>query len=117
MQPKIVVYQKPTCSKCRETLKLLREAGQNFQSINYYETPFTAASLRAVLKKLKLTARDVLRRDEPVAKALGLRAVEISDAKLIPLMVQHPDLIQRPIVVVGNKAVLGRPPEKVKDLL
>jgi arsenate reductase len=117
MKPKILIYQKPTCSKCRETLKLLRESGQDFESINYYETPFTAQDLHGLLKKLRLSARDLLRRDESIVRTLGIRPEEVADAELIELMVQHPDLIQRPIVVRGSKAILGRPPENVKTLL
>jgi arsenate reductase len=117
MSQKIIIYQKPTCSKCRETLKLLRESGLEFESINYYETPFSVSGLRGLLRKLGLSARELLRKDEPVARTLGIGRTNLTDAELIPLMVQHPDLIQRPIVVRGDKAVLGRPPEDVKALL
>jgi arsenate reductase len=117
VQPKIIIYQKPTCSKCREALKLLRESGHDFESINYYETPFTISDLHGLLKKLRLSARDLLRRNESIARTLGIRPEEVTKAELVELMVQHPDLIQRPIVVRGRKAVLGRPPENVKTLL
>lgn len=114
---KLTVYQKPTCSKCRETLSLLRDRGAEFESINYYETPLTEKDLSQLLKKLGLTARDILRKDEPIARDLGLAKKELSDKELIALMVKHPDLMQRPIVVGGDKAVLGRPPENVEKLL
>lgn len=117
MRKKLTVYQKPTCSKCRTTLRLLNERGAEFEAINYYETPITAADLRGLLKKLGLTARDILRRDEPVAKQLGIGKKDFSDEELIVLMAKHPDLIQRPIVVHGDQAVLGRPPENVEKLL
>ncbi len=117
MNKKLTVYQKTTCSKCRTTLRLLKEYGVEFEAINYYEIPFGEADLARLLKKLGLTARDILRKEEPVAKQLGIGKKEFSDEELIALMAKHPDLIQRPIVVRGDKAVLGRPPENVERLL
>ena len=117
MKKKLTVYQKPTCTKCRTTLRLLNERGAEFEAINYFETPLTEADLRVLLKKLGLTAREILRKDEPVAKQLGIAKKDFSDEELIALMVKHPDLIQRPIVVHGDQAVLGRPPENVEKLL
>ena len=117
MKKKLTVYQKPTCTKCRITLRILKERGADFEAINYFETPLTEAQLRGLLKKLGLTARDILRKDEPVAKELGIGKKDFSDKELIALMAKHPDLIQRPIVVRGDQAVLGRPPENVERLL
>lgn len=117
MKKKLTVYQKPTCTKCRETLRLLKERGVEFVAINYFETALTEADLRGLLKKLGLSAREILRKDEPVAKQLGIAKKDFSDEELIALMVKHPDLIQRPIVVHGDQAVLGRPPENVEKLL
>ena len=117
MNDKFTVYQKSTCSKCRTTLRLLKEPGVEFETINYYETPLTETDLRGLLKKLGLTVRDILRKDEPVAKELGIGKKEFSDAELLALMAKHPDLIQRPIVVRGDRAVLGRPPENIEKLL
>jgi arsenate reductase len=117
MNKKLTIYQKPTCSKCRTTLRLLKERGVEFEAINYYETSFTEADLRLLLKKLRLTAREILRKDEPLAKTLGIGKKDFSDEELIALMAKHPDLIQRPIVVRGDQAVLGRPPENVEKLL
>ena len=117
MKKKLTVYQKPTCSKCRTTLRILKERGVDFEAINYFETPLTEAGIRRLLKKLALTAREILRKDEPVAKQLGIGKKDFSDEELIALMAKHPDLIQRPIVVRGDQAVLGRPPENVEKLL
>ena len=117
MKKKFTVYQKPTCTKCRMTLRLLRERGAEFEAINYFETPLTEVDLRSLLKKLGLSASDILRKDEPVAKKLGIGKTDFSDTELIALMAKHPDLIQRPIVVRGAQAVLGRPPENVEKLL
>ena len=88
-----------------------------FEAINYYETPISEADLRVLLKKLGLTAREILRKDEPVAKQLGIGKKDFSDEELIALMAKHPDLIQMPIVVRGDQAVLGRPLENVEKLL
>lgn len=114
MSEKIVIYQKPTCSKCRATLSLLKESGEEFESINYYETPLTIDKLRELIQKLNLPVRDLLRKDEPLAGNLGAAA---SDDDIIKAMVENPDLIQRPIVVRGGKARLCRPPENVMELL
>jgi arsenate reductase len=117
MSDKIKIYQKPTCSKCRTTIGLLRDRGVDFESINYYEEPLTALELRKLIDKLGIAPRDLLRKGEQVYRDLGLAKRELSDDELIRLMVENPDLIQRPIVVRGNKAVLARPPENVDELL
>ncbi len=117
MSDRIKVYQKPTCSKCRTTIGLLRERGADFESINYYETPLVVEELRELINKLGITPRDLLRKGEQVYRDLGLAKRALSDAELIQLMVENPDLIQRPIVVKGEKAVLARPPENVDTLL
>ena len=72
MKNKLTVYQKPTCTKCRTTLRLLEERGAEFEAINYFETPLTEPELRGLLKKLGLTAREILRKEEPVARRLGI---------------------------------------------
>lgn len=113
MSDKITIYQKPTCSKCRAALALLSESGQEFDSINYYERPMTVELLRQLVQKLNMSVRDILRTDEPMARG----AESATDVQLLQLMVDNPDLIQRPIVVRGDRAILARPPEKVKELL
>lgn len=113
MKEKITIYQKPTCSKCRATLAILKDSGVEFESVNYYETPLTEENIRDLLDKLNLSLRDILRKDEPLAKDLG----SVSDDALIKIMVENPDLIQRPIVVRGDTARLCRPPENVNELL
>lgn len=117
MKGKITVYEKPTCSKCREVDKLLRTAGADYEKINYYTTPLSKARLTELLKKMDMPARSLLRTSEAKYKELGLAKAELSDKELIDLMVEHPDLIQRPIVERGDKAVLGRPVENIQVLL
>src|SRR5262245_42420485 len=99
------------------TLGRLKEHGVQFEAINYYEQPLTATQLRGLISKLGISPRELVRKDEPIARELGINKRDLSDDELIELMVEHPDLIQRPIVVRGDKAVLGRPPENVDDLL
>ncbi len=117
MSDRVTVYQKPTCSKCRDTLALLREQGEEFDAINYYEVPLTIERLREIVEKLGLPVRDLLRSDEPLARSLKIAERQLSDDELIKIMVDNPDLIQRPIVVRGDEAVLCRPPENVMKLL
>lgn len=117
MSEKIKVYQKPTCTKCRITLNLLRERGAEFDAVNYYQTPLTTDELRALIEKLGVSPRELLRKDEQVYRDLKLGQREVSNDELIRLMIENPDLMQRPIVVRGDRAVLGRPPENVEELL
>ncbi len=114
---KITVYEKPTCTKCREMNRFLRENGFDFSKVNYYVEPLTQRKLAELLSKMKITPRDLLRSSEQIYKDLQLRNADLSDQEIIALMIKHPDLIQRPIVERGNRAVLGRPTENVKALL
>jgi len=117
MSDVIRVYQKPTCSKCQATLGILEECAVEFDSINYYETPLTVEELSGLINKLGISPRDLMRKGEQLYRDLRLGERELSDDELIKLMVENPDLMERPIVVHGDKAVLGRPPENVKKLL
>jgi arsenate reductase len=97
--------------------KLLRESGVAFEKVNYYVEPLSKKKLTELVRKMGIKPRELLRKSEPVYKELGLANSEVSDTELIALMVEHPDLIQRPIVERGDRAVLGRPTENVKALL
>lgn len=97
--------------------RLLRESGVDFAKVNYYTAPLTRTKLTELIRKMKIKPRDLLRTSEPVYRELGLARGSVTDDEIISLMVKHPDLIQRPIVERGNKAVLGRPTENVKALL
>ncbi|TKB71533.1 MAG: arsenate reductase (glutaredoxin) [Nitrospira sp.] len=114
---KIIVYQKPTCSTCREALKLVQASGKPYETVNYYETPFTKAQLTRLLKKAGLTAKDILRAKEDIYKTLGLAKTSRSEDELIDLMLKHPDLIQRPLVEKGERAMLARPAMTISQLL
>ncbi len=117
MADTITVYEKPTCSKCREMDKLLRESGVAYEKINYFVEPLGEKKLRELLSKMKISARELLRSSEQTYKDLGLAKSTHSDDELIKLMVKHPELMQRPIVERGARAVLGRPVENVQALL
>ena len=117
MSDTITVYEKPTCTKCREMDKFLREKGVDFSKVNYYIEPLTKKKLTELVRKMNINPRDLLRKSEPIYRELGLAKGEFTDAQLISLMVEHPDLMQRPIVERGDSAVLGRPTENVEELL
>ncbi|MCK9563682.1 MAG: arsenate reductase (glutaredoxin) [Bacteroidales bacterium] len=111
------IYHNPRCSKSRQTLALLEERGISPNIVLYLETPPDASTLRDLLKKLGIGARDLLRKGEDDYKANNLADPALSEEQLIEAMVQHPKLIERPIVVNGGKAALGRPPEAVLEIL
>ena len=96
--------------------KLLRESGVPFEKVNYYIEPLTKKKLVELLAKMKLKPRDLLRASEAIYRELGLGKGEFTDDDIVSLMIKHPDLIQRPIVERGKRAVLGRPTENVKTL-
>jgi arsenate reductase len=97
--------------------KLLRESGVDFEKVNYYLEPLSEKRLRALIKKMGISPRELLRTGESIYRELEIGKKDLSDSEIISLMVQHPDLIQRPIVERGERAVLGRPTENVKVLL
>jgi arsenate reductase len=97
--------------------KLLRESGIDYEKVNYYLEPLSEKKLRELIKKMGIKPRELLRTGESVYRELELGKKELSDNEIIRLMVEHPDLIQRPIVERGDRAVLGRPTENVKKLL
>ena len=111
------IYHNPRCSKSRQTLALLEEKGIAPDVILYLETPPTADELAGLLKKLGISARELLRKGEDEYKAMGLDDENLADTDLVAAMVKHPKLIERPIVVKGRQAVLGRPPENVLELV
>jgi len=117
MTDSITVYEKPTCTKCREMDRFLRESSVDFSKINYYIEPLSEKKLRVLIKKMGIKPRELLRTSEPIYRQLGLGKKDFGDNEIISLMVEHPDLIQRPIVERGDRAVLGRPTENVKALL
>ncbi|MER3522876.1 MAG: arsenate reductase [Ignavibacteria bacterium] len=114
---KITIYQKPTCTTCRRTMAILKESGVDFEAMNYYIDPIPKKKLKELLAKMKMEPRALLRTNEPIYKQLKLAQKNLSDEELIDLMVRYPDLIQRPIVEKGKKAILARPPERIREIL
>jgi arsenate reductase len=113
----IRIYHNSRCSKSRSALALLEQHGKPFEVIHYLETPPSTSELKTLLSQLGITARQLLRTGEDEYRELGLADPSLSEDALIAAMVKHPRLIERPIVVAGGKAVIGRPPEKVLDIL
>lgn len=113
----LTIYQKPTCSTCREVYRTLKESGVDFDSVDYYIEPLSKPKLKTLLKKMGIPARELLRTKEPIYRELKLGEKELSEDEIIDCMVRYPDLIQRPIVEKGEKAVLARPPERIKEIL
>ena len=113
---KITVYEKPTCTTCRKVAKSLTENGVDFEKVNYYVHPFSKTKLKTLLKKAGLKPSEVLRKNEQVYKKLKIKERNYTEAQILDLMIMHPDLVQRPIIEKGNKAILARPPEKIKEL-
>ena len=111
------IYHNPRCSKSRETLNLLEAQGISPDIVKYMEQPISATKLKQLLAMLGISARDLLRKKEAEYKSLGLADSKLSDSALIKAMIEHPKLMERPIVEHEGKAALGRPPENVLSIL
>jgi arsenate reductase len=114
---KITLYQKPTCTTCRTVHAALKEAGVDFDAVDYYVDPIPRTKLKELLRKMGIGARELLRSNEDRYKSLGLKERELSDDEIVDLMVKYPELIQRPIVEKGERAVLARPADRVREIL
>jgi arsenate reductase len=114
---KITIYQKPTCSTCRQVYAALKESGVEMESVDYYLEPLSEAELTELVKKMGVKAFELLRSKEETYKKLKLGEKEVSDSEAIKLMVKHPELMQRPIVEKGSRAILARPAERLKEIL
>lgn len=113
---KITVYEKPTCTTCRKLANLLRENGVDYDKVNYFIDELSEEKLRTLLKKANLSPFEVLRKKEPIFKQLGL-SPETPPDEIIKSIIENPSLLQRPIVEIGEKAVLARPVEKAIELI
>ncbi len=113
----VTIYHNPRCSKSRQTLALLRDRGIEPQIIEYLKTPPSAEELKDILRLLGRSPRELMRRKEDAYREAGLDNAALDDDALIAAMVEHPILIERPIVLAGGRAALGRPPEAVLDIL
>lgn len=114
---KVIIYQKPTCTTCRQVHAALKESGVPLESIDYYVDPIPKTKLKVLLRKMGMKPRELLRTKEEIYKRLKLADRQLSDDEIVDLMVKHPDLIQRPIVEKGDRAILARPAERLKEIM
>ena len=114
---KYTIFHNPRCSKSRQTLQILKDNECDTEIILYLETALDQSVLEDAIKKISLSPRELLRKGEQEFKDNDLKNKNLSDQEIIEFMVKHPKLIERPIVIKGNKAILGRPPENGLDLI
>ena len=114
---KYTIFHNPRCSKSRQTLQILKDNECDTEIILYLKTPLDQSVLEGVIKKISLSPRELLRKGEQEFKDNDLKNKNLYDHEIIEFMVKHPKLIERPIVIKGNKAILGRPPENVLELI
>lgn len=112
----ITVYEKPTCTTCRKVSKILIESGVDFNKVNYYIKPFTKTKLNALLMKMNMKPSELLRKNEKAYKELDIKNKNYTEKEILDLMIKNPDLVQRPIIEKGNKVILARPPERIREL-
>ncbi len=112
----IKIYHNPRCGKSREGLKIVEDSGKDFELIKYLEDIPTKEELRLIITLLGINPEDLLRKNEVIWKE-NYRGKSLSDDEILDAMLAHPKLIERPIVINGNKAVIGRPPENIKSIL
>jgi len=113
----VTIYHNPRCSKSRQTLEILNQQNVDVEIIEYLKASPNAETLKQILSYLKITARDLLRKGESAYKEAGLDDTSLSEDEIIAAMVEHPILIERPVVVNNGKAAIGRPPESVLAIL
>ena len=113
----LTVYEKRTCTTCRNLALLLEERGVDFDRVDYHVEPLSEDEIRELVRKTGRPARELFRERESVYAELGLADRDVDDDEAIALMAEHPQLMQRPVVVRGDRAVLGRPVERVLELL
>src|SRR3954468_19956371 len=113
----LTVYEKHTCTTCKNLAELLREQGIDYDAVDYHVHPLSADELRDLVRKAGVPAQELSRAREPVYAELGLADRDVSDDEAIALMAEHPQLLQRPVVVRGDRAVLARPIERALELL
>ena len=117
MSKKAIIYHNPRCSKSRATLAILEEHNESIEIIKYLETPPDKKTLQHILSALNLSPRELMRRNENEYAENQLSDETLSEDELIEAMIAHPKLIERPIVIKGDKVAIGRPPESVLDIL
>lgn len=112
----IRIYHNPRCRKSRETLEIIRKEGHDPEIIEYLKNPPTENELKNLLDKMNMKPEEIIRKGEEIFKS-NYKGKKLSDEEWLKVLVNHPKLIERPIVVSGERVVLGRPPEKVREIL
>ena len=113
----LLVYEKRTCTTCRNLAELLDQRGIDFDRVDFHVEPLSEDEIRALVRKTGRPAQELFRAREPVYQELGLGERDVDDDEAIALMAEHTELMQRPVIVRGDRAVLGRPVERVLELL
>lgn len=112
----ITIYHNPRCRKSRETLALIQESGEDFEIVEYLKIPLSKEELKALLHKLQMQPEELLRKGEAIWKE-KYKGKTLDEGQILQAMAEHPKLMERPVVVKGHAAVLGRPPENIRHLL
>lgn len=112
----ITIYHNPRCSKSRQGLAILEDSGKEFEIVKYLDTPLTEKELDSIIQLLNINPIDLVRKNEKIWKD-EFKGKELTDAEIIKAMVENPKLIERPIVVNNTKAVVGRPPESINEII
>lgn len=112
-----IYYHNPRCSKSRAGLNILETAKETFQVKKYLQEKLTKEELTTLLKKLKKTPREIMRKKEPLYQELDVDGQQLEPAEEIELLIKYPQLLERPIYATAKSAVIGRPPELIKNLL
>lgn len=114
---KLTIYEKPSCSKCRVAMQMLDEHGVPYLDVRYHDTPLTIKKLTELIRKIGFTPKELMRKEDPQFRKLKLNLKKLTDAEAIRLMIKHPDLMQRPILERGDRAIVGRPSEKIMEFI
>ncbi len=115
-EDRLVMYQKPTCTTCRQVMMILKESGADFDAIDYIIDPIPLPKLRELVRKLGMPPRELLRTKEKAYVELGLAHARLSDEEILQVLADHPELLQRPILEKGPRAVLARPAERAREI-
>ncbi len=115
-EDRLVMYQKPTCTTCRQVMMILREQGVDFDAIDYIIDPIGLPKLRELVHKLEIPVRELVRTKESAYRELGLDRPERTDEEILRALADHPELLQRPILEQGDRAVLARPAERAREI-
>lgn len=114
---KIIIYHKQTCTKSRQGLKYLESKGVEFEVVKYHETPLSKSKLKSLLKKMNMKPAELLRKKEKVYKEIDFKNNDYTDDQIIEFMIKEPNLMERPIIEKGNKAVVARPTERIDEII